>query len=76
MNTTNAIIMKFNSAPQNAPNPNTIGPKRKVAVCHDPPGMNGVMIGIIILFTRDVNYRCDSNTHDECDSKSDHFVFV
>lgn len=45
--------MKFISAPRNAPQPITIGPKDKVACCHAPPGINGVIIGIIILSTKD-----------------------
>lgn len=48
INTTNAIITKFITAPRNAPQLITIAPIVNVAVCHAPPGMNGVIIGIIM----------------------------
>ena len=50
---TNAMIMKLINSPRNGPHPITIGPKANVASLHAPPGMNGVIIGIIILSTRD-----------------------
>ena len=51
--TTNAIIMKFISSPRKAPQPSTIGPISIVAVLQAPPGIKGVMIGIIMLSTKD-----------------------
>jgi len=53
-NTTQAITKKLISAPTKAPQPITIGPMLKVAVCQAPPGMNGVMIGITTLSTNDL----------------------
>ncbi len=53
MNTTNAMITKFITAARNAPQLITIGPMENVAACQFPPGMNGVIIGMITLFTND-----------------------
>ncbi len=53
-NTVIAIIVKFISALRNGPQPITIGPMLKVAVCQAPLGMNGVISGIIMLSTNDL----------------------
>lgn len=53
MNTTKAITMKLIKLARNAPHEITIGPMANVASCQAPPGMNGVTIGIITLFTSD-----------------------
>lgn len=45
--------MKLIIAPRKAPQPITIGPRIRLASCQAPPGINGVRIGIIILFTKD-----------------------
>ena len=46
--------MKLIADPKNAPQLRTIGPIVHVAVCHWPPGMNGVIMGIIMLSTNDL----------------------
>ena len=46
--------MKLIADPKNAPQLRTIGPIVHVAVCHWPPGMNGVIRGITILSTNDL----------------------
>lgn len=48
------MITKLMIAPTNAPHPMTIGPRLTVAVCHAPPGIKGVMIGIMTLSTSDL----------------------
>lgn len=45
--------MKFISAARNEPQPITIGPIENVAVFQAPPGMKGVIIGIITSLTKD-----------------------
>ena len=52
-NTTRAMITKFMIDARRAPQLMTIEPIDNVAVCHCPPGMNGVIMGIIRLFTMD-----------------------
>lgn len=47
------MIKKFIKLPRKDPQPRTIGPKDNVAVCHSPPGINEVTIGMIILSTKD-----------------------
>jgi len=58
MNTTSARITKLIICAKNDPHLRTIGPIDKVASCHPPPGIKGVIIGIIMSltseFTRDV----------------------
>ena len=54
--TNHAMIIKFMTADKKGPQPRTIAdePQRgieNVAVCHAPPGMKGVKIGIIIVST-------------------------
>lgn len=51
---TKAIIIKLIIAPNNAPQPITIGPIENVAVCHAPPGIKKVINGIIKLSTIDL----------------------
>lgn len=46
-----ASIKKLISADRNAPHPMTIGPRVNVAVCHAPPGINGVKMGMMMLLT-------------------------
>lgn len=48
------MMTKLMTAPRNAPHPITIGPSLNVAVCHCPPGIKGVMIGIMTLSTSDL----------------------
>ena len=50
-NTIKAMIMKLITAPRSAPQEMTIAPIFKTAVCHAPPGINAVIIGIIKSFT-------------------------
>lgn len=51
MKTTKAIIIKFITSPANAPNFITIGPMLSVASCQAPPGIKGVIKGMIISST-------------------------
>ena len=53
MNTTVVIITKFMIAPRNDPQLITTDPIENVTVFHAPPGMNAVIIGIMMSFTND-----------------------
>ena len=51
MNTTKARMRKLINCPRKSPQAKTIGPMPSVDVCHAPPGMKNVTIGIMISLT-------------------------
>jgi len=53
MKITNAITIKLINSPKKEPHPMNIGPKVNVAVFHAPPGIKGVITGMIMLSTKD-----------------------
>jgi len=59
--TTKAIITKLMIAPSKAPQPITMGPIENVAACQAPPGINGVIIGMIRLFTTELIRATEAN---------------
>ncbi len=53
-NITHAMMIKYINAAKNGPQPMPFHTQiLKTAVCHAPPGINGVMKGITMLSTRD-----------------------
>ncbi len=53
INTTKAIIIKLINSPRNDPHLITMGPKLNTASFQAPPGIKGVIIGIITFSTKD-----------------------
>jgi len=52
----------------------TKGPSLRTAVCHCPPGIKGVIMGMARLFTMLLTRSVAARAHDKSNCQADYFV--